>query len=90
MLSGIVILAIATTVVGTAMSLSYFIQAAKIMKTKSVEDLSIIMFSVFAVGVTLWLIYGILISNMPIIIANAVGVLGNYLVLGLILRYRKR
>jgi MtN3 and saliva related transmembrane protein len=30
------------------------------------------MFSIFAVGITLWLVYGLLIHDLPIIMANAV------------------
>ena len=83
------ILAAATTVVGVAMSLSYFVQIAKILKTKSAKDLSLIMFSVFCVGLTLWLLYGLAIKNVPLIIVNAVSVVGAYILLGLILKYGK-
>jgi len=83
------ILAVATTVMGSAMSLSYFIQIAKILKTKSAKDLSLIMFVVFAVGITLWLFYGLAIKNWPLIVVNAIGVVGVYATLMLILKYGK-
>ena len=83
------ILAAATTVVGVAMSLSYFVQIAKILKTKSAKDLSLVMFTVFCVGLTLWLLYGLAIKNVPLIIVNAVSVVGAYILLGLILKYGK-
>lgn len=81
-------LAIATTIMGTLMSLSYFLQIAKILKTKSVKDLSLIMFVIFAVGLTLWLAYGIALKNPPLIISNIMAVIGSYWILILILKYR--
>jgi MtN3 and saliva related transmembrane protein len=84
------ILATATTVVGTVMALSYFIQIAKILKTKSAKDLSFSMFVILAAGVTLWTLYGLAIKNWPIVISFSVGVVGVYGVLILILKYGKK
>ena len=47
-------------------------QAVKVWKTKSTKDISLYMFIIFTVGVFSWLIYGIAISDMPIILANSV------------------
>ena len=47
-------------------------QAAKVWKTKSTKDISLYMFIIFTAGVFSWLIYGITISDTPIILANAV------------------
>ena len=47
-------------------------QAVKVWKTKSTKDISLYMFIIFTVGVFSWLIYGITISDMPIILANSV------------------
>ncbi|MEK6807898.1 MAG: SemiSWEET family transporter [Nanoarchaeota archaeon] len=82
-------LATITTIIGSAMALSYFFQIAKILKTKSVKDLSLAMFSVFSIGLTLWLIYGIAIKSWPLIIVNAISVIGVYITLFLILKFRK-
>ena len=90
MVSAVEIFGTLATIIGTALGLSYFIQIAKIFKTKSVDDLSIIMFSVFAMNATIWTIYGLLLNNLPLIIVNIVSVVGTYLVLGMILKYRKR
>ncbi|MCX6775207.1 MAG: SemiSWEET family transporter [DPANN group archaeon] len=83
------ILAAATTVVGVAMSLSYFVQIAKILKTRSAKDLSLVMFAVFNIGITLWLLYGVAIKNLPIVIVNASSLIGTSLLLGLILKFGK-
>ncbi len=56
---------------GFCTTIAFFPQALKTWKSKSAKDLSLGMYSIMCTGVTLWLIYGILISDFPIIIANA-------------------
>lgn len=50
-------------------------QAVKVYKSKKTEDLSLGLFAMLFVGVFLWLIYGLLISSVPVIAANAVTLL---------------
>ena len=45
------------------------------------------MFLIFSTGVTLWLIYGILIRSAPIIIANSLTLLMSLIILALKLYY---
>lgn len=52
-------------------TIAFLPQAIKTWKTKSAEDLSLFMFLIFSVGIVLWLVYGILISSIPMILANA-------------------
>jgi MtN3 and saliva related transmembrane protein len=47
-------------------------QVLKTWKTRSAKDLSLGMFSIFTIGVSLWLAYGILRNDLPIILANLV------------------
>ncbi len=47
-------------------------QVYKVMQTKSTEDLSLVTFSMLFVGVILWVIYGFILNELPIIIANLV------------------
>lgn len=47
-------------------------QAMKVIREKDTKSLSFSMYAMFTSGVAMWLIYGILINNMPIIISNAV------------------
>jgi MtN3 and saliva related transmembrane protein len=65
-------------------------QVIKIIKTKSVRDVSLIMFLIFSVGITLWIAYGIAINSAPIVIANTISLLLGLLVLWLKLRYNQR
>jgi MtN3 and saliva related transmembrane protein len=46
-------------------------QVYKIYQTKSTKDISFTMYLVLAIGTALWLIYGILIKELPVIIANS-------------------
>jgi MtN3 and saliva related transmembrane protein len=67
---------------------SFFPQAWLTFKTRDVSGISIGMYSVFTVGVALWLVYGLLLQAWPIVIANvvtlglALGILGMKLVFG--------
>lgn len=47
-------------------------QVIKTWRTRSTSDLSPLMFSLFFVGIAGWLVYGLLIQDIPIIIANVV------------------
>lgn len=57
---------------GTLTTVSFVPQVWKLWKSRSAEDISFGMFSIFAVGVLLWLVYGIMIQAVPIILANSV------------------
>jgi MtN3 and saliva related transmembrane protein len=46
-------------------------QLIKVYKTKSTKDISTGMFALFSSGVFLWFIYGVLVNDFPIIIANS-------------------
>lgn len=65
-------------------------QLIKIIKTKQVRDVSIIMFSMMGLGIILWFIYGIYKNDMPIIIANIISFVLILTIIILKLKYRKR
>jgi len=67
--------------IGPIGNFMFFIQAYKIFSTQSASSISISAFSLSLVGLSSWLLYGIFIKNMPLIIANLVGVIGAILVL---------
>lgn len=50
-------------------------QFMKVYKTKSTHDISLIMFIALSIGIILWLIYGILLNAVPVIVANAAGLI---------------
>lgn len=53
-------------------TLAFLPQVVKCWKTKKTKDISFLMFLIFVLGVFLWLIYGFLTHNLPIIIANLI------------------
>ncbi len=53
-------------------TVSFVPQITKIWKSKSAEDVSKKMFLAVAFGVSLWLVYGILLQQWPIIIWNSI------------------
>ena len=69
-------------------TVSFFPQAWHSFKTKDVSGVSLGMYSVFTVGVALWLVYGLLLQAWPIVVANvitlglAMAILGMKLVFG--------
>jgi MtN3 and saliva related transmembrane protein len=70
-----------TTVVGTIASvlttLSFLPQLFKMIHTKKAHDVSYIMLAILFVGGILWIVYGILKSDLIIIISNCVSTLIN-------------
>jgi MtN3 and saliva related transmembrane protein len=51
-------------------TLSFVPQVIKTWQSRSAKDLSLAMFSLMFTATALWLIYGIIISDLPIIVAN--------------------
>lgn len=81
-----------TTLIGliaaTCTTVSFLPQAIKIIKTKHTKDLSAGMYSVLTLGVILWLTYGILIKDAPIIVANGITLVFISTILFLIIKYK--
>jgi MtN3 and saliva related transmembrane protein len=51
---------------------SFVPQAWLTLRTRDVSGISLAMYSVFTLGVALWLVYGLLLGKWPIVAANAV------------------
>lgn len=47
-------------------------QVVKSWRTRDLSGISLPMYTIFTLGVMLWLIYGILIGDWPVIVANAI------------------
>lgn len=59
-------------IAATLTTLSFLPQAILTIKTRDTESLSLGMYSAFTLGVFLWLIYGLYLSDKAIIFSNAV------------------
>lgn len=73
---------------GALTTAAFVPQVVKTWKSKSAADLSLGMFLVFAVGVLLWLAYGIAIGAAPIIVANSVTLSLCVAILAMKIRYK--
>lgn len=51
---------------------SFVPQALHTFRTRDVRGISLGMYSIFTVGVALWLVYGLTLGAWPIVVANAV------------------
>jgi MtN3 and saliva related transmembrane protein len=67
---------------------SFLPQMIKTWQTKSAKDVSFVMLISFNIGIFLWLIYGIFLRQLPIILANAVTLFFNAIIIWLKIRYR--
>ena len=59
-------------VAATLTTISFLPQVIKVFKTRHTKDLSFATFFVFSVSLFLWFVYGILIGELPIILANGI------------------
>ena len=53
-------------------TVSFVPQAWHTWRTRDVGGISLGMYAVFAAGVFLWLVYGLLLDAWPVIVANAI------------------
>ena len=72
----------------TCTTASFVPQAIKTIRTKQTKDLSLGMYSLITIGVLLWLIYGIIIGDLPIIVANAITISFASIILYLKIKYK--
>ncbi|WP_243745581.1 SemiSWEET transporter [Segetibacter sp. 3557_3] len=63
-------------------------QVIKIIREKKAEDVSIMMLIILMLGVALWIYYGILREDLPIIVTNAFSLLLNITTVVLRLKYK--
>ena len=75
-------------VAATLTVIAFFPQLMKTWKTKSTRDISLGMFSAFCVGVFLWFVYGISISDLPVTIANLLTFIQALIILMFKLKYK--
>ena len=57
---------------GTLTTLAFVPQVTKVFRTRSTRDISLPTFAALVLGTALWLVYGILLGELPLIAANGV------------------
>jgi len=69
-------------------TIAFLPQAIKVYKTKSTKDISLYMFLIFTIGTFCWLIYGVIISSIPIILANTITLVLSFFILIYKIKYK--
>ncbi len=75
-------------VAGALTSVAGIPQLVKTLRTRHARDISVWQPLLLSTGITLWLVYGLIIRDMPLILANIVPLICNIMLTILKLRYR--
>ncbi len=73
-------------VAATLTTVAFVPQVVKTWRTRSTHDISLGMFSLMVAGVFAWLVYGALIADLPLVLANGV----TFVLAGTILYFKLR
>ena len=76
-------------VAGFLTTIAFVPQVWKTWKSKSAKDVSLPAFIAFAAGVALWIAYGILKSELPIVIWNAITLVLAIMIVMMKIRYSR-
>lgn len=76
-------------IAGVLTASSMLPQVIKVLKEKKVEEISLLMLLVLLSGIGLWIAYGVLKKDMPIIVTNAFSLLVNLVLMVLRITYKK-
>ncbi len=77
-------------IAGALTSVAMLPQLIKVLKEKDVQDISLLMILVLITGLSLWVWYGFLQDELPIILSNAFAVLVNLALLVSYLRFKEK
>lgn len=72
----------------TLTTISFLPQVIKVWKTKSTQDISLEMFLIFSCGLFLWLVYGILIQDWAVFLANFITLILASIIIVFKLKYK--
>ncbi len=59
-------------VAATCTTSSFLPQVIKTLRSKQTKDISLLMYAILTAGLFLWLVYGIILKDLPLILANGV------------------
>ena len=68
-------------------TIAFLPQVIKTCRMKETRDISLLMYLVLITGISLWVLYGLLIGDYPILIANGVTVILALIILIAKIRY---
>ena len=76
-------------IAGAITSIGYLPQIFRGYKTKKLDDVSYFMPVILALGMSIWLIYGIILNALAVIVANIFGVACSILLIIMKKKYTK-
>lgn len=76
-----------SAIAATLTTAAFVPQALHILRHKETKAISLLMYVAFALGVALWLLFGVLIDNWPMIVANAITLALALAIIGMKLRF---
>lgn len=56
----------------TCTTAAFIPQVIQILRTGNVDGISVLMYSIFTFGVACWLTYGLILNDLPMVLANTV------------------
>lgn len=74
---------------GVCTALSLLPQLIKLIRYKKAEDISLVYLITLFCGLVLWIVYGFLRKDLPIIFTNIVSMILNILIIILGIKYKK-
>lgn len=73
---------------GICTTAAFVPQVLKTLRSRSVRDISLGMYALMAVGISLWLVHGVQVGSAPVVAANAVTLVLVGVMLVMKLRYK--
>lgn len=77
-------------IAGFCTSIAQFPQAYKIIRTNDTQSISLGMYVIMTLGIAFWFVYGLLIPNLPMIIANGICLIPSVYILFITIRNLNR
>jgi MtN3 and saliva related transmembrane protein len=73
-------------IAGFCTALAQFPQALKVIKTGNTQSISTGMYTIMTLGIFFWFLYGFLLSNVPMMLANGVCLIPSIYILCITIR----
>ena len=67
---------------------SFLPQVIKTIKSRHTQDISLLMYIILTLGLFLWLVYGLLLRDIPLVAANSISCSLSSIILYLKIRHR--
>jgi MtN3 and saliva related transmembrane protein len=75
------------TIAGALTTIAFIPQVIQVWRSKSAHDISLVTFTMFSIGVAMWLLFGCLINSVAVIITNAITLFLALVILLMKIRY---